>query len=128
MRNISSAILSATLVLTLSGCVTYSEESLYSPGGALADKAEGPVLLSTATAESINAMFPAGKATQGQVQAALSRPQNVSQSSDGTTVEIYSYTFTSYKAQRVDSSTLSVVYDPQRIVKETRLMQNQNRW
>ncbi len=65
MRMISSAVISAVLVLTLTGCVTHSEESRYNPGGALADKAEGPVLLSTATPESINTMVPAGKATQG---------------------------------------------------------------
>ncbi len=50
----------------------------------------------------------------------LIRPRNVSQSSEGTPVEVYSYTFTSYEAQRVESSTLSVVYDPQRDVKEGR--------
>jgi hypothetical protein len=126
MKSTLLVALISLLSLFFSGCgvLLKTEEDLYLPGGALADKVEGPAVLATATAESIGVMFPVGKTSQAQVRAALGTPSFVTQSSDGTSLDMFSYQYTQFRAQRIRSASLSVTYDANRIVKETTFSAN----
>ncbi len=124
------AMVAALLVggLVLNGCVypdpTYG---MYSPGGALADKSEGPVILSSADDNMINTMFPAGTGRE-RVMQSLGVPKTTSSNSDGTTIQVYSHTFTSYQRKFVQVNMLTVTYDPQGRVKSTSLSKSNSTW
>ena len=96
----------------MSGCVPsyYSEASLYSPGGALADKHDGPQLLASVDANSVNAMFPAGTPRDRLAQALGAAMTNTS-NSDGTASQVFVHSFTSYSRKFVETEILNVVYD-----------------
>lgn len=114
--------------LVLNGCVypdpTYG---MYSPGGALADKSEGPVILSSADDNMIKTMFPAGTG-RDRVMQSLGVPKTTSSNSDGTTVQIYSHTFTSYQRKFVQVNMLTVTYDTESKVKSTSLSKSNSTW
>jgi len=106
----------------------YSEADLYAPGGALADKREGPELLATATDSSLSAMFPKGVATQAQVMQALGVPGATSSTSDGTSVQVFTHSYTAYQARYVQIESLAVEYDHKGTVSKLTLTKSSNRW
>lgn len=114
--------------LVLNGCVypdpTYG---MYSPGGALADKSEGPVILSSADDNMIKTMFPTGTG-RDRVMQSLGVPKTTSSNSDGTTVQIFSHTFTSYQRKFVQVNMLTVTYDAESKVKSTSLSKSNSTW
>ncbi|WP_428247272.1 hypothetical protein [Ferrovibrio sp.] len=121
-----SAVLLCGLVLN--GCVypdpTYN---MYAPGGALADKSEGPVILASADDNMLKTMFPVGTG-RDRVMQSLGVPKTTSSNSDGTTVQIFSHTFTSYQRKVVQMNMLTVTYDPEGKVKSTALTKTNSTW
>ena len=109
------ALLSSGLLL--GACVPsyYSEANLYAPGGALADKHEGPQLLGSVDANSIKAMFPIGTPRDRLAQTLGNAMTNTS-NSDGTTSQVFMHSFTSYSRKFVETEILSVVYDDKALV------------
>ncbi len=112
----------------LNGCVypdpTYN---MYAPGGALADKSEGPAILASADDNLLKTMFPAGTG-RDRVMQLLGVPMSTSSNSDGTTVQIFSHNFTSYQRKIVQINMLTVTYDPEGKVKSTSLTKTNSTW
>lgn len=106
------------LGVSLGGCVYggYNEAALYAPGGALQDKHDGPVVLASSTNESVNAMFPAGT-PRARVMQVMGNPTTTTTNSDGTTVQVFMHSFTSYARKFVETEMLAVTYDPKSEVK-----------
>jgi hypothetical protein len=119
------ALLSSGLLM--SGCVPtyYSEASLYAPGGALADKHDGPQLLASVDANSIKAMFPAGTPRDRLAQALGTAMTNTS-NSDGTTSQVFMHSFTSYSRKFVETEILNVVYDDKAQVSKLELTKSRS--
>lgn len=121
-----SAVLLCGLVLN--GCVypdpTYN---MYAPGGALADKSEGPMILASADDNMLKSMFPIGTG-RDRVMQSLGVPKTTASNSDGTTVQVFSHTFTSYQRKVVQMSMLTVTYDPEGKVKSTALTKTNSTW
>jgi hypothetical protein len=111
-QRMSVAIILASTVM--SGCIPfysgYNESSMYAPGGALADKATGSPVLATATETSINTMFPKGT-SKSVVSQRLGAPNSSSTSSNGTSSQVYTYSFTSYQRKSVQAQTVIMQYD-----------------
>ena len=128
-KTIALAVLAASFI-TVAGCVPvpmYDEQSMYSPGGALADKHQGPMVLSGATEATVNAMFPKGT-QKAQVMQVLGAPTTNSTSSDGTSSQMYSHSFTSYRRKQVQSEALMVQYDKNNAVSALTLTTSNNSW
>jgi len=118
--------------LSLAACVpmydySYSEASLYAPGGQLADKHEGSMILISATDQSLNAMFPKGT-SKAQVMQALGNPTSSSTVSDGTSVQMFQHSFTSYRMKSLQAETLLVEYDRANTVSKLTLSKVTNNW
>ena len=118
--------------LSLAACVpmydySYSEAAMYAPGGQLADKHEGAMILASATDASIAAMFPKGT-NKAQVMQALGNPTSSSTVSDGTSVQVFSHNFTSYRMKTVQLETLVVEYDRASTVSKLTLSKSTNTW
>jgi outer membrane protein assembly factor BamE (lipoprotein component of BamABCDE complex) len=118
--------------LSLAACVpmydySYSEAAMYSPGGQLADKQEGPVILASATDSSLAAMFPKGT-NKAQVMQALGNPASSSTVSDGTSVQMFNHSFTSYRMKSLQAETLIVEYDRANTVTKLTLSKVTNNW
>ncbi|HEY4135285.1 MAG TPA: hypothetical protein VGO34_08720 [Alphaproteobacteria bacterium] len=113
----------------LAACVPYgySEANLYNPGGALADKHTGPQILASSTDVSLSAMFPKGT-SKAQVMQALGNPSSTSTTSDGTSNQVYSHNFTSYRMQTVQVETLVVEYDRSNAVSKLTFSKNNSSW
>lgn len=120
----------AVSFVTVAGCVPvpmYEEQSLYSPGGALADKHTGPMVLAGANEATLSAMFPKGT-QKSQVMQALGVPATNSTSSDGTSLQLFSHTFTSYRRKLVQSEMLTVHYDKNNAVSTITVSSSSNTW
>lgn len=117
------AIAFAAAGILLSGCMP----DFYAPGAALADKHEGPMMLATATSESIAAMFPKGT-TKAQVVQVLGAPHTSTNSSDGSSTHLFSHNFTSYERKFVQVQTLVVEYDSGGAVQKTTLSNSNSSW
>lgn len=117
--------------LTLAACMPYdygyNEAAMYSPGGALADKHTGPILLASSTDASLDAMFPKGTA-KSQVLQVLGNPASSSSSSDGTSNQIFSHNFTSYRMKSVQIETLIVEYDRANTVQKLTFSKSTSTW
>ncbi len=123
-----SYVVVAIGLLFSAGCVPmmYDEASLYAPGGALADKNEGPQVLATATDASVAVMFPKGT-PQSQVMQVLGNPMTTSVS-DGIVVQTFSHSFTAYQAQYVQIESLTVQYDKKGTVSKLTFSKSTNHW
>jgi outer membrane protein assembly factor BamE (lipoprotein component of BamABCDE complex) len=118
--------------LSLAACVpmydySYSEAAMYAPGGQLADKHTGPIILASATDSSIAAMFPKGT-SKAQVMQALGNPTSSSTVSDGTSNQVFSHNFTSYRMKSVQVETLIVNYDKAGNVSTLTLSKSNSTW
>jgi|SRR5690606_20536739 hypothetical protein len=116
------------------GCVPYYAgydnmytQNMYAPGGQLADKNEGPMLLASATDASLAAMFPKGT-NKTAVMQVLGNPLTSSTSSDGKSTQSFTHTFTSYARKLVDMQILTVEYDKQGGVANLTLTKSSNTW
>lgn len=123
-----SHVVVAIGLLFSAGCVPMydTEASLYAPGGALADKNEGPQILATATDASVAAMFPKGT-PQSQVMQALGNPMSTS-ISDGIAVQMFSHSFTAYQAKYIQTESLFVEYDKKATVAKLTFSKSTNHW
>ncbi|MGB3289120.1 MAG: hypothetical protein WBA83_07600 [Burkholderiaceae bacterium] len=126
------------VVLALSGvaggCVPYYAgydnmytQNMYAPGGQLADKNEGPMLLASATDASLAAMFPKGTSKTAVMQV-LGNPLTSSTSSGGKSTQTFTHTFTSYARKLVEMQMLTVEYDSQGMVSGLTLTKSSNTW
>lgn len=118
--------------LSLAACVpmydySYSEAALYAPGGQLADKHEGSMILVSATDQSLNAMFPKGT-SKAQVMQVLGNPASSSTVSDGTSNQVFSHNFTSYRMKSIQMETLIVNYDKTGTVTTLTLSKSNSTW
>ncbi len=118
--------------LSLAACVpmydySYNESAMYAPGGQLADKHEGPMILVSATDQSLNAMFPKGT-SKAQVMQALGNPASSSTVSDGTSTQFFTHNFTSYRMKSVQIETLVVNYDKTGAVSILTLSKSNSTW
>ena len=118
--------------LSLAACVpmydySYNESAMYAPGGQLADKHEGSMILVSATDQSLNAMFPKGT-SKAQVMQALGNPASSSTVSDGTSNQVFSHSFTSYRMKNIQMETLIVNYDKTGIVTTLTLSKSNSTW
>jgi hypothetical protein len=105
--------------LSLGGCYYGGYDttaSLYVPGGALADKHEGSMVLATAATESLNAMFPAGT-PRSRVMQVMGAPSTETANSDGTTSQAYMHSFSAYARRFVETEVLNVTYNAKSEVK-----------
>ncbi|HUG57089.1 MAG TPA: hypothetical protein VL002_02500 [Candidimonas sp.] len=112
------------------GCVPYYagyEQNMYAPGGALADKNEGPAILASATDSSLNAMFPKGT-QKTVVMQALGNPGSSSTSTDGKSTQSFTHSFTSYARKLVEMQILTVEYDKKGGVSNMTLTKSSNTW
>jgi hypothetical protein len=114
--------------LGLGGCY-YPDPTIgmYSPGGALADKHDGPMILASANEATIAAMFPTGT-TRDRVLQTLGAPATSVSNSDGTTAQSFMHTFTSYAQRYVKTEILVVTYDSAGVIKSTSLSASKNTW
>jgi|LNFM01.2.fsa_nt_gb outer membrane protein assembly factor BamE (lipoprotein component of BamABCDE complex) len=118
--------------LSLAACVpmydySYNESAMYAPGGQLADKHEGSMILVSATDQSLNAMFPKGT-SKAQVMQALGNPASSSTVSDGTSNQVFSHSFTSYRMKNIQMETLIVNYDKTGAVSMLTLSKSNSTW
>lgn len=118
--------------LSLAACVpmydySYNEAAMYAPGGQLADKHEGPMILVSATDQSLNAMFPKGT-SKAQVMQVLGNPASSSTVSDGTSNQVFTHNFTSYRMKMVQIETLIVEYDRANSVAKLTLSKSNSTW
>jgi len=114
----------------MGGCVPYYagyEQNMYAPGGALADKQEGPAILASSTDASLNAMFPKGT-QKTVVMQALGNPMTSSTSTDGKSSQVYMHTFTSYSRKMVNTNMLTVEYDKNGGVSNLTLSKSNSTW
>lgn len=121
--------ISATAIM-LSGCVPYyagMEQNMYAPGGALADKNEGAMALASATESSLNTMFPKGT-SKAVVMQTLGNPVSSSTSSDGTSVQVFSHTFTSYARKTVQMQMATMEYDKSGTLSKLTFTNTTNTW
>lgn len=129
MKHLKVALVCAAASL-LGGCVPYYagyEQNMYAPGGALADKHEGSMVLASVTETSLNAMFPAGT-PKANVMQSLGNPMSSSSSSDGTSSQVYSHTFTSYARKVVEMQTAVMEYDKAGLVKKITYSNTTSTW
>ncbi len=117
---------------TLAACVpmydySYNESAMYAPGGALADKHTGPLILASSNDVSLNAMFPVGTA-KAQVMQALGNPASSSTSTGGTSSQVFSHNFTSYRMKSVQIETLIVEYDKADKVSKLTFSKSNSTW
>lgn len=122
------------VILVLSGMVAgcvpfYSgyEQNMYAPGGALADKNEGPAILASATDASLAAMFPKGT-QKAVVMQALGNPGTSSTSTGGKSTQMFTHNFTSYARKTVEMQMLMVEYDEKDTVSKLTLTKSNNKW
>jgi outer membrane protein assembly factor BamE (lipoprotein component of BamABCDE complex) len=101
--------------------------SYYEPGGALADKHEGPMILANATQEQMLALVPVGM-TKEKVIELLGAPASVSQASDGSSVSAYRHTFTSSRQQFVKLEFLTITFGADKKVSKVDASVNSNHW
>lgn len=99
----------------------------YEPGGELADKHEGAMVLANATQEQMLALVPVGM-TKEKVIELLGSPKSVSQASDGSSVSVYSHTFTSYKQKFTKLEFLTITFGKDKKVSKADASVNSNRW
>ncbi|MCW2237694.1 hypothetical protein [Azospirillum canadense] len=128
-KSIALVALAASFI-AVAGCVPvpmYDEQSMYNPGGALADKHQGPMVLSGASEATVNAMFPKGT-PKSQVMQVLGAPTTNSSSSEGTSSQLYSHTFTSYRRKQVQSEALMVQYDKNNTVSALNFSTSNSSW
>ncbi len=126
--------LSAAIILAstaLSGCIPfysgYSEANMYAPGGALADKSTGSPLLASATEASVNTMFPKGT-SKAVVMQQLGTPTSSSTSSNGTSSQVYTYSFTIYQRKFVQSQTVIMQYDKANLLTRVDFSTSKSTW
>lgn len=127
---IKQAVVILALSSVVGGCVPYYagyEQNMYAPGGALADKNEGPAILASATDASLAAMFPKGT-QKAAVMQLLGNPMSSSTASDGTSTQMFSHTFTSYARKFVEMQMLMVEYDTKGEVSKVTLTKTNNTW
>ncbi len=122
------------VILALSGmvggCVPFYagyEQNMYAPGGALADKNEGPAILASATDASLAAMFPKGTQKTAVMQV-LGNPMTSSTSTDGKSTQSFTHSFTSYARKLVEMQILTVEYDKKGGVSNMTLTKSSNTW
>lgn len=135
MRTLLTAAALVAAGATLAACVPmydysynpYNESAMYAPGGALADKHTGPMLLASSTDASLAATFPTGT-PKAQVMQALGVPTSTSTTSDGTSAQVFSHNFTSYRMKSVQISTLVVEYDRAEKVSKLTLQKSNSTW
>ncbi len=116
----------------LAGCmpwdfIPYNETSLYAPGGQLADKHEGTMVLASANDASVTSMFPKGT-PKSQVTQILGVPTATSNDSTGDSTQSFSHTFTSYQRKFVEIQNLTVQYDKKDMITKTTLHNNRSTW
>jgi hypothetical protein len=119
-----------SLSLAVGGCIPYYggyEQNLYAPGGALADKHEGSMQLASATEASLNTMFPKGT-PKANVMQGLGNPMSSSTSSDGSSSQVYTHSFTSYSRQTVDMQTAVMEYDKNGLLSKLTFTNTNSRW
>jgi hypothetical protein len=128
LKNKKALLMSLALTAVLSGCYSLNPYAgLYAPGGELADKHEGPLLLADITDESINAMFPKGT-QKAQVMQVLGTPGYSSSSTDGLSLQTFTHIFTSYERETVDVQSVTVEYDATGAVAKLTLSRSNNSW
>jgi len=129
MSRLKLAVICTAAVL-LGGCVPYYagyEHNLYAPGGTLADKSEGSHVLAGATEASLNAMLPAGT-SKSVVMQVLGNPFSSTSSSDGSSAQTFSHTFTSYSRKMVQMKMAIVEYDAGGLLKKLSFTDTTSTW
>jgi hypothetical protein len=128
---LKTCLLVCAAALTLHGCIPfyggYNEQNLYAPGGALADKDEGSMVLASANETSLNAMFPKGT-SKAAVMQGLGNPMSSTTSSDGTSSQVFSHTFTSYSRKTVQMQMATMTYDKSGNLDKVTFSNTVNNW